>query len=390
MRINPLKLTAGKTKLHKPLISSYLLPVVLLCCALSFAAIPKRQQANPVAVQGELDPKLMQIISANANTCCQSLNNTYFKINPDKTLVIYASQTLDEARRLIEIHGHSIEAGQGLYVPSVPALYTYITVDNRKITLEPMFAGIAEYLVSEKFTDAPEWLRTGLISFFSDNACIIDGKLTPAGPDPQAGLALKSEVEADTRLNIKKLYVSSDERFREWPAGKYLASALLCWMNQNGYLDDYVLAAAEKGYNLEVLEEATGESAGKINIELKRFIEGDYTTAANLAQAEQLQEPNEKETALKNVLTEKPDYFQARLALAKFYYENDNYQLCQETLMPVLAQPENKLYFPAAKISAAVLYEQKNYAQANELYQALWKQSCSYVYKYQLAYKIAG
>ncbi|MFA5424564.1 MAG: tetratricopeptide repeat protein, partial [Phycisphaerae bacterium] len=115
-----------------------------------------------------------------------------------------------------------------------------------------------------------------------------------------------------------------------------------------------------------------------------------YTTAANLAQAEQLQEPNEKENALKNVLTEKPDYFQARLALAKFYYENDNYQLCQETLMPVLAQPENKLYFPAAKISAAVLYEQKNYAQANELYQALWKQSCSYVYKYQLAYKIAG
>lgn len=391
MRTNQIKMTAGTAKRDKPAASGYLyiLPVLLLCVA-AFAANNPREQHKCVAVEGELDERLMQVISANANACYQSLNDTYFKINSDKTLIIYASKTLDDARRLLEVHGHSLEAGGDLYVPSVPAIYTYITVDNKNITFEPMFAGIAEHLVSEKLIDAPEWFRTGLISFFSDNTCIIDGRLVPSGPDPRAGAALKSETEADTRLNIKKLYVSSDERFREWPTGKYLASALLCWLQRNNYLDDYVLAAGQKGYNLEVLEEATGESAGKINIELKRFIEGDYSLAANLAQAEQLQDPNEKETALKKVLAEKPDYCRARLALAKFYNEQDNYQLCQETLLPLLAQPEDEVYFQAAKMSAAVLYEQKNYVKANELYQTLWNRAECYVYKYQLAYKIAG
>jgi predicted negative regulator of RcsB-dependent stress response len=367
-----------------------LLALMLLCPG--FSARERQQHKVPVVmVEGDFNDKLTQVVYDNAEACFNSLNETYFHIEPEKPLKIYLSQTAAEARTLIEDHGHLIEAGDGLYVPSVPAVYTYITTgDDTNITFEPLFASIAEHFVAQRFGDGPEWLRTSLISFLSKGAQIINGKLMPAGPCPRAGLTLRAEVEADTRLNIKKLYVSSDERYREWPSGPALAEALLCWLHQNGHLASYIREVPKKGYELEVLEEVSGESAGKMNVELKKFIEGDYCTAAYLAEAEDAQDPNQKEEALLTALGKKPDYPEAQLALARLYYSQGKYQLCHKALMPILARPEDTRFMPAARLAAEVLYNQNNYAQARDYYQKAWDNADNYVYKYQIAYKVAN
>jgi tetratricopeptide (TPR) repeat protein len=377
----------------------YVLLALMLLCPGLYALNRGRPAESPVTVEGDFNEKLIQIALDNAGACYNSLNETYFQIEHKKPLRIYLSRTTAEARKLLEDHGHAVEAGDGFYVPSVPAVYTYIISDDtNQVTFEPLFASIAEHFMARSFDDAPEWFRSSLVTFLSKGAQIIDGKLVPAGPCPRAALALRAEVEADIRLNIKKLYVSSDERYREWPTGPYLADALLCWLNQTGHLADYVRMVRttaspvepKKRYELEVLEKATGASAGKINVDLKKYIENNFCTAAYLAEARDAQDPNQKETLLQAALKKNPDYAEAQLALARLDYSRGNYQLCKKTLTPLLAEPENVRFTAAARLTAAALYRQNNYAQARDYYQKVWDGNADYIYKYQIAYKIAN
>jgi len=172
----------------------------------------------------------------------------------------------------------------------------------------------------------------------------------------------------------------------------------LCWLYQNGHLADYIRLVRtsassvepKKRYELEVLEGATGTSAGKINVDLKKFIENDCCTAAYLAEAQDTQDPKQKEMVLQTALKKKPDYSEAQLALARLYYSRGDYLLCSNSLMPLLAKPENIRFLSAARLAAAALYNQNNYAQARDYYQKAWEKSDNYVYRYQLAYKIAN
>lgn len=388
-----------KKSSHQSLAVYAWVAVVMLCSALSMQ-IQALPQENFVIVKEGINDRLTQIVSANANACFNSLNETYFQIEPKKPLEIHLLHSPDEVRKLIEDHRDLTQAGlrtaqlgrDWFYVYSVPAVYTCITdTDSNRITLEPLFASIVEHFIARQFDDAPLWFRSSLISFFSKGALINDGKLVPAGPCPRAGLALRAEVEADTRLNIKKLYVSSDERYREWQCGPHLASALLCWLYQNGHLANYIRLVQQNGYELGVLEEATGSpSAGRINVDLKKYIESECCTAAYLAQAQDTQDPDEKEKFLQTALIKKPGYPEAQLALARFYYDKGEYQSCQNTLMPLLANPQDSRFLPAARLAAEVQYNLSNYAQARDYYQKAWEKAEDYVYKYQIAYKIAN
>jgi tetratricopeptide (TPR) repeat protein len=356
-------------------------------------------QKDFVTVEGDFNGKLIQIITDSANDCFNSLNETYFQAESAKPFKIYLLHTAADLQKIIEEHSSTsrselqqTRSGRDwFYVYSVPAVYTYIySNDSNHITLEPLFASIVENFMARQFDDAPLWFRTGLISFFSTNARIDNGKFVPSGPCPRAGLALRAEVEADTRLNIKKLYISSDERYREWSTGPYLADALFSWLYKNGYLANYISLVKQKGYELEVLEEATGSSAGKLNVDLKKYIEGECCTAAYLAEAQEAQDPKEKEGFLLKALEKIPDYPEAQLALARLYYSQGNYQACQNALVPLLAEPQDSHYLPAARLAANVQYDLSNYAQARDYYQKAWDKAEDYVYKYRLAYKIAN
>lgn len=373
--------------------------VLVILCAVLCAWVRALPQDNSVTVEGNFDDKLIQIISGNANDCFNSLNETYFKSGFGRPLKIYLLNTPADVRKLREDHDHLTASElqktrfgpDWFYIYSVPAVYTYISnPDSNHITLEPIFASIVEHFMARRFDDCPLWFRSGLISFFSKNARINDGSLVLSGPCPRAGLALRAEVETDTRFNIKKLYVSSDERFREWSSGPHLATVLFSWLYKNGHLADYINLVKDNGYELSVLEEATDSSAGKINIELKKYIEGDCCTAAYLAEAEDTTDPAEKEKFLRSALQKITDYPEAQLALARLFYTRDDYQSCQNTLVPLLAEPKGSFYLPAARLAAEVQYKLENYAQARDYYLKAWEKAENYVYKYQLAYKIAN
>jgi tetratricopeptide (TPR) repeat protein len=58
--------------------------------------------------------------------------------------------------------------------------------------------------------------------------------------------------------------------------------------------------------------------------------------------------------------------------------------------VPLLAKPQDSHYLPAARLAAEVQYNLSNYSQARDYYQKAWDEADDYVYKYQLAYKIAN
>ena len=373
--------------------AGFALIAVLLLCAPLLGRRSLECKEDFIVVSGDLSPKLMQVISDNAKACFGSLNKTYFQFEPNEPLKVYVSQTVADARKLIEDHGRLIEAGDGLYVPSVPAVYTYIYTGNGKsITFEPLYASIAEYFISQRLSGAKEWFRLGLISFLSEGAHISNGEHVPGDICPRAGLALRAEVEAQTRLNIKRLYGygSSDEGYRKWSTGRHLAAALLCWLHQNGHLANYVHNVQLQGYDLDVLEETVGSSSGRMNVDLKKFIEGDFCTAAYLAEAENAQDNDKKEQALQAALQEKPDYARAQLALARLYYSTGKNRLCRKTLMPILVRAKDAELMPAAKLVAKSYYDDKNYDLAREYYEKAWENAEYYAYRYQIAYKTAN
>jgi tetratricopeptide (TPR) repeat protein len=381
------------------ILAVYVWIALVMPCAVLSARVRSSPQNDFVTVEGDFNDNLIQIISDNANACFNNLNETYFQVEQEKPLKIYLLHTASDLHKLIEEHSsinrselQQTRSGRDwFYVYSVPAVYTYIySADDNQITLEPLFASIVEHFMARQFDDAPLWFRSGLISFFSTNARIDNGKFVPAGPCPRDGLVLRNEVESETRLNIKKLYISSDERFLEWPSGPHLATALFSWLYKNGHLVSYINLVKNKGYELEVLEEATGSSAGKINIDLKKYIESECCTAAYLADAQDAQDPQQKEGFLLEALKKIPDYPEAQLALARLYYGQGNYQSCQNALVPLLADPQDSRFLPAARLAAEVQYDLSNYAQARDYYQKAWDKAEDYIYKYQLAYKIAN
>ena len=134
----------------------------------------------------------------------------------------------------------------------------------------------------------------------------------------------------------------------------------------------------------------TGSSAGKLNVDLKKYIEGECCTAAYLAEAQDAQDPKEKEGFLLEALKKIPDYPEAQLALARLYYGQGDYQSCQSALVSLLAEPQGSLFLPAARLAAEVQYNLSNYSQARDYYIKAWDKAVDYVYKYQLAYKIAN
>jgi tetratricopeptide (TPR) repeat protein len=368
---------------------------LVMPCTVFSVQVRSSPQKNFVTVEGDFNDNLIQIISDNANACFNSLNETYFQIEPERALKIYLLHTAAEVQKLSEDHSsisrselQQTRSGQGcFYVYSVPAVYTYIySDDSEQIILEPLYASIVEHFMARQFDDAPLWFRSGLISFFSANARIDNEKFIPAGPCPAAGAALRAEVKAGTALNFNRLYTSSDEGYLNWPTGRYLAAALLCWLQQNGQLADYISAVKQNGYGLEVLKEVTTASPKKI----KDFIESDFCTAAHLADAENAQDPNQKEQAILAALREKPDYPEAQLALVRLYYDQGNYKACQNALVSLLAAPQDSLLLPAARLAAEVQYHLGNYSQARDYYQKAWDKADDYVYKYQLAHKIAN
>jgi len=345
-----------------------------------------------IKIESSLGEAFTETASAAAHDYFSNLNETYFNCKLNYPLRVYLSVTPEQARGLIRSHGHLVEAPEGFYVPSVPAIYPYLKdTQDSKIQWEHLFSSIAEHLICQKFDDAPKWFHAGLKGFISEGAEITEGQILFSCPLPRRSMALiKKESENGTRLNIKKLFVSSDEKFRSWDIGKDFAELLFCWLYSNDNLVNYLRSANEKGYELEVLEEAVSVSSGKINMALTKFIRTECKAAANLLQAEQADDPSEKEALLQNALNSMGGYYPGRIALARLYYNSGKNLQCRSTLEPLLIQSDKIIPLTAEKLMAKCFYDKGDYIKALEHYQNSWEKSRYYPYRYQIAYKIAN
>jgi len=204
--------------------------------------------------------------------------------------------------------------------------------------------------------------------------------------------SLINELENEGKLNINRFFTFTDTGFKQWEVGPHLARIMFQWLDEKGYLSDYIRNVSRKGYGMEVLEEATGTNKSKMNMELKRFIETDCKAATKIAQAVELTNESDStasEQALKEALNIKSEYPEARLALAKLYFKNKQYQLCRNYIKPITIQSASSHYLPAVKLIAKSYSAQKDYNAALEYYEKAWDVSEYYFYRYQIAYNIA-
>lgn len=363
-----------------------LIPVILLLITVVTAG---RSGSDPLDVEGDFGEHVIALARANAITCFKSLNETYFDLKPETTLKIYITSTPDQARQLIEYHGHAIEAGEGFYVRSVPAVYVGIGSDPALISFKPVYKSIAEHLVEQQFSDAPLWFRVGLASSLGDEAVLNAGKMYRGGPCTLGSSVLLSEIEANVRLKINRLFVQTDKGFNAWETGPHFARVFFNWLDSKGMLADYVKNVHRKGYALEVLDETTDMPIGKMNMELKRFIESDCRAAAKLFEASEADDFTMREEALKAAIEMKPNYAQARLALGRLYYDNGQHQLCRNYVKPIINQVESVLLLEATRLIAGSYFNERNWNAALEYYDRAWEISEHCFYRYQTAYRIA-
>ncbi|MFA5253002.1 MAG: tetratricopeptide repeat protein, partial [Phycisphaerae bacterium] len=176
----------------------------------------------------------------------------------------------------------------------------------------------------------------------------------------------------------------------EWDSGYHFARAFFYWLNETGKLEQYLKAVQEKGYELPVLEEAVDASYGKINMELKKFIETNCYAGAYLRDGQQTSDQAQKIQAFSNALELKPDYHAAKMELAECYYRSKDYEKCRENLQQILDDPESMEYQQAAGLMASIYYNEKDYQKSLEYYNEAWEYSDYYEYKHRTAYHIGN
>ena len=354
-------------------------------------AFAENCQSDHFIISGDLDPRYMQFVQANAEAYYRNSQGRYFKTGWQKPLTIYYSRTQADTQQLLDKNGHKIKVDYGFYESSAPAVYTHQFMNNGELNgWGTLFHEITHHLVQQNYRDCPEWFNEGLACFLGEQTRIVKGKLTIGGPNPWREQLLRNEIEQGRRPNIKRLFSSSTEQFNEWDLGCHFARALFYWLHETGQLEQYLKTVREKGYELSVFEETVSEPYVKINAELSKFIKKDCYAGAYLKDGRQTEDQAQKIQAFLKALELKPDYQTARLELAECYFRSNDSEKCRDNLKQILDDPESIEYRQAAGLMANTYYNQKDYPKALEYYNKAWEYSDDYEYKYRLAYQIGN
>jgi tetratricopeptide (TPR) repeat protein len=377
-----------------------------LCfCGISLfaaSALAKDYLSKNFVIHSDLDPRYVQLAQANAEAYYKNLEEHYFQTSwAGQPLVIYYSETQSETQQLLKSRGETDEAVYSYYVPSVPAVYAHrLTDDGQPCGWNGLFCGIAHHFIQINFQDPPAWFGEGLACFMGERAQIVKDKIILGGPNTCREQISSDKIEEGEgiRANIKRLFTSSTEQFRNWDIGPHFAETFFYWLHENGQLEQYLKNVEKKeyengekkGYELSVLEETVSKPYGRINVELSRFMEETCRAEAYLQTGcRDSNEAQKKESFLK-ALKIKPDYRPAQLELAKCYYHDKNYQKSRDYLKQILSDLESIEYRQAAGLMGNTYYNEKNYSQALDYYMKAWEYSKYYEYKYLVAYQIAN
>ncbi|MDD5063993.1 MAG: tetratricopeptide repeat protein [Phycisphaerae bacterium] len=364
-----------------------------LCCAFLFPAntFAEDYKSDHFIISSDLDPCFVEFVQVNADAYYENLLGQYFQTGWQKPLTIYYSKTQSDTQHLLDKNGKKTEVDYGFYDPDMPAIYTHRYMNDGELSgWGTLFHEIAHHFIRLNYRNSPTWFNEGLACFLGEQNRIVKGKLNVGRPNPWREQILRKEMEEGRRPNIKRLFASSTEQFNEWNLGCHFARALFYWLHETGQIEQYLKAVQEKGYELPVLEETVGATYGKINIELKKFIETNCYAGAYLKDGQQASDQAQKIQAFSSALELKPDYPAARLELAECYYRSKDYEKCRENLKPILEDPESVEYPQAAGLMANIYYNEKDYQKAIEYYNKAWEYADYYEYKHRTAYHIGN
>lgn len=348
-------------------------------------------QSDHFIIRSDLDPRCVQFIRANADVYYKNMQGRYFQAEWTKPLTIYYSKTQSDTQQLLDKNGQKIKVDHGHYDSGEPAVYTHQFMDNGEINCwGALFSEITHHFIHLNFRNPPAWFDEGLACFLGEQTLIVKDKPIVGRPSPRGGQILRKELEQDHRPNVTRLFSSSTEQFNEWDLGCHFARALFCWLHETGKLEQYLKNVQEKGFELPVLEETVSAPYGKINIELKKFIEKHCFAGAYLQDGRQTEDQAQKIKAFLKALELDPNYQAARFELAECYYKSGDLEKCRENLTEILKDSESIECRQAAGLMANTYYNKKDYSKALEYYDKAWEYSDYYEYKYRTAYQIAS
>jgi len=370
------------------------LGLLYVCCALLFCTNVSAEDYTSAyfIVRTDLDSRYAQIILKNADAYQENIRSLYFPKIQRTKLTIFYSEKQSDTQQLLDNNGYKIKVEQGFYESDTPAIYTHRFMNNGEFNgWDGLFHEIARRSIHFNCPKAPVWFKEGLACFVGEQTQIANGNLIVGIPNPRREQILRNEIEQDRRPNVKRLFSSLEQgQFQEWNLGCHFARAFFYWLHKTDRLKDYLNAAKEKGYGLEVLEQTLSLSYSEINVKLLKFIENECYAGAYMQDGLDADDEDQKIKAFRKALELKPDYLAARLELAKCYYRRADYKKTRENLKQILFDPESPQYHEAAELMADIYYKEKDYNQALDYFNKAWDCSDYYEYKYRLAYKIGS
>ncbi|MHC5061869.1 MAG: tetratricopeptide repeat protein [Planctomycetota bacterium] len=338
-----------------------------------------------------MDSRYVNIVQLNAEAFYDNMCREYFTTGWRKPLIIYYHKNKSDTQRLLARHGRNVDVGYGLYIASKPAVYTHRVMDDGGLSgWGTLFHEITHHFIELNYHDPPSWFNEGLSCFIGEQTRIVKSGLDIGHPNPWRERNLRNMIENGLRIDIKYLTSLSSKRFYEWEPGYHLARALFFWLHENNILKTYLQDVWQEGYDLSVLQKATGKSYRQMNTELLSFIKANCYSGAYLQDARQAKNSKEKKDALKKTLEIKPDYKTAQLELASLFYGNKSYARCRERLKPILSDTKSKEHMWALKLAGKTYYKEKDYKKALAYYQRAFENADYCEYGYELAYLIAS
>src|SRR4030042_1198054 len=130
------------------------------CCTvlLQANAFAESFQSSHFVVQGDLDPRYMQLVLTNAEAYYENLQGQCFRTGWEKPLTIYYCKTQSDTQQLLDKNGRKIKADYGFYDSREPAVYTHRLMNDGGISgWGTMFHEITHHFIRLNYRGCPEW-----------------------------------------------------------------------------------------------------------------------------------------------------------------------------------------------------------------------------------------
>ncbi len=342
-------------------------------------------------IKSELPHGYLQLAEKAIADYHELVTKLHFSSNSLKAFTIIYSKTQQQTEQLLKIHGLDEDLSDGYYLPDESAIYVHQIKNNGDYAgFRPLIYQTICHRIHNDYTGAPGWFKKELAYLIGMNGHLIRGKMIyePLKYDDIA--VLREKIELGRRINIRNIFYYKDNKYYSTPEGLALTRTLFHWLQRTDELEHYLANVREKGYTLQVLEESLDKPFSKINIELMEYIDSDrFDAQKELTRIRNEESEESKKEQLVKLVIQYPDFFEAKLALGKFFYELRHYQSSRKYLDPIVREKDRPIHLKSLKMMANSYYMEQNYKDAAMYYEQALEYAPYDPFRYRLMYQIA-